>query len=62
LNGPIQQISAREATDQAARDDYLEIARSWRHLAESYAETLDRFILDVKRAKKRKPKPPYWRA
>ena len=41
---------AREATDSQLRQDLFDIARRWRHLAESYqfVESLDRFIVDQK--------------
>ena len=41
---------AREATDPQLRQDLFDIARRWRHLAESYqfVESLDRFIVDQK--------------
>ena len=41
---------AREATDSQLRRDLLDIARRWRHLAESYqfVESLDRFIVEQK--------------
>ena len=39
-----------EAADQSMSDDYEALAKSWRHLAESYqfVETLERFLLDGK--------------
>jgi hypothetical protein len=41
---------AREATDSQLRQDLLDIAKRWRHLAESYqfVESLDRFIVEQK--------------
>jgi len=41
---------AREATDSQLRQDLLDIARRWRHLAESYqfVDSLDRFIVEYK--------------
>jgi len=41
---------AREATDPQLRQDLLDIAKRWRHLAESYqfVESLDRFIVEQK--------------
>lgn len=41
---------AREATDCQLRQDLLDIARRWRHLAESYefVESLDSFLLEQK--------------
>ena len=41
---------AREATDSQLRQDLFDIARRWRHLAESYqfVESLDRFIVEQK--------------
>jgi hypothetical protein len=41
---------AQEATDSQLRQDLLDIARRWRHLAESYqfVESLDRFIIEQK--------------
>ena len=50
---------AREVVDPAVKRDYDSIATTWRHLAESYrfAESLERFVLDVERAK-RHPAPP----
>jgi hypothetical protein len=47
---------AREATDLQLRQDLLDIARRWRHLAESYqfVESLDRFIVDQKSQRARK--------
>lgn len=41
---------AREATDAQLRQDLFDIARRWRHLADSYqfVESLDRFIVDQK--------------
>ncbi len=51
---------AKEATSQIARDELLDIAKSWRHLAHSYQfrESLERFIDDIGRAKKSPPEPP----
>jgi len=39
---------ARETTDSQLRNDLLDIARRWRHLAESYqfVDNLDDFIID----------------
>ena len=39
---------AREATDSQLRQDLFDIARRWRHLAESYqfVESLDSFIVE----------------
>jgi hypothetical protein len=39
---------ARAATDLQLRQDLLDIARRWRHLAESYqfVESLDSFIVE----------------
>jgi hypothetical protein len=41
---------AREATDSQLRQDLFDIAKRWRHLAESYqfVESLDRFIVEQK--------------
>jgi hypothetical protein len=41
---------AREANDPQLRQDLFDIARRWRHLAESYqfVESLDRFIVEQK--------------
>jgi hypothetical protein len=41
---------AQEATDSQLRQDLFDIARRWRHLAESYqfVESLDRFIVEQK--------------
>jgi hypothetical protein len=41
---------AHEATDSQLRQDLLDIARRWRHLAESYqfVESLDSFLLEQK--------------
>ena len=41
---------AREATDSQLRQDLLDIAKRWRHLAESYqfVVSLDRFIVEQK--------------
>jgi hypothetical protein len=41
---------AREATDSQLQQDLFDIARRWRHLAESYqfVESLDRFIVEQK--------------
>jgi hypothetical protein len=41
---------AQEATDSQLRADLFDIARRWRHLAESYqfVESLDRFIVEQK--------------
>jgi hypothetical protein len=41
---------AREATDSQLREDLIDTARRWRHLAESYqfVESLDRFIVGQK--------------
>jgi hypothetical protein len=41
---------AREATDSQLRQDMLDMARRWRHLAESYqfVDSLDRFIVEEK--------------
>ncbi len=58
---------ARRAEERAAgvgfpemKADYEEIAKAWRHLASSYqfAEALERFLLDIERAKKVEPAPP----
>jgi hypothetical protein len=47
---------AREATDSQLRQDLFDIAKRWRHLAESYqfVESLDRFIVDQKSPRARK--------
>jgi hypothetical protein len=39
---------AREATDTQLRQDLLDIAKRWRHLAESYqfVESLDSFLAE----------------
>lgn len=41
---------AREATDSQLQHDLLDIAKRWRHLAESYqfVESLDSFIAEQK--------------
>ena len=41
---------AREATDSQLRADLFDMARRWRHLAESYqfVDSLDHFIVDQK--------------
>jgi hypothetical protein len=41
---------ARDATDFRLRQDLFDIARRWRHLADSYqfVESLDRFIVEQK--------------
>jgi hypothetical protein len=41
---------AREATDSRLRQDLFDIAKRWRHLAESYqfVESLDHFIVAKK--------------
>jgi len=41
---------AREATDSQSRQDLFDIARRWRHLAESYqfVESLDSFLIGRK--------------
>ena len=48
---------AREATDSQLRQDLFDIARRWRHLAESYqfVESLDRFIVEQKSQRATKP-------
>jgi hypothetical protein len=47
---------AREATDSQLRQDLFDIARRWRHLAESYqfVESLDSFLIDQKAQRARK--------
>ena len=47
---------AREATDSQLRQDLFDIARRWRHLAESYqfVESLDHFIVDRQSARAQK--------
>jgi len=47
---------AREATDSQLRQDLLDIAKRWRHLAESYqfVESLDSFIAAQKTTRARK--------
>ncbi|MBV8752221.1 MAG: hypothetical protein JO328_05105 [Hyphomicrobiales bacterium] len=41
---------AREATDSQLRQDLFDIARRWRHLADSYqfVESLDSFLIEQK--------------
>lgn len=41
---------AREATDSQLRQDLFDIAKRWRHLADSYqfVDSLDHFLVDQK--------------
>jgi len=47
---------AGEATDSQLRLDLFDIAKRWRHLAESYqfVESLDRFIVEQKSQRREK--------
>lgn len=51
---------AVEAADPIMKRDLQEIAATWRHLAASYqfAEALERFVLDIDRAKRLPPTAP----
>ena len=46
------------ASDRLICDDYEELAKSWRHLAETYqfVETLERFLLDAKHSRDEPPR------
>lgn len=51
---------AAEASDLNIKKEYQQIGKAWRHLAASYqfSEALERFVLDVERAKRELPRPP----
>jgi len=51
---------AEQATDSHRNAELLEMAGRWRHLARAYsfAESLERFLLDTQRAKDALPPEP----
>lgn len=51
---------AGESTDARLRTDHERMAKSWRHLARSYQfiESLERFLIDAKKARDALPPEP----